>query len=348
MRRIIDLTVLLCLIACFTCSCRNDPVPTFISTEPNTSAEGTLTEETPMKSNEPTGKPTLTPAVTPTSPTVPVTTEKSFDMTLSGGGTSAVWWWDRGKAGKALRGEYLDFLEKNSINEIYICWPNFNPEHLASFVLSAGERGMKVSLLSGDASWIYPDNKGAESLISQFLEYQKNATPETRLASLHLDVEPHQLEAFYTNRDQFLQYYGDFVLKVSDAVRSEGEKLEWDIPFWFDDYTVTNENGEKEDILELLARNSDTLCLMSYRDTAEAVLECSEKEIALGKKYGCKIVLGVETHSSEGDHVSFMEEGKEKMYRECEKIYEELSKRLDDGNYGIAVHYLDTWYKLKD
>ena len=87
---------------------------------------------------------------------------------------------------------------------------------------------------------------------------------------------------------------------------------------------------------------------MSYRDSAQAVLECAQKELTVGKRYGCQVICGVETHSAEGDHVSFMEEGKAYMYKECAALYESLSKQLDEGKYGIAVHYLDTWYKLKD
>lgn len=341
MMRRISSVLLLCLLSFLTCSCTDEVITVPPNTTPDVLGEdsitaGVLSEEAPTILPDPTYT-KMTPTIT-----------DPFDMTLNGEGISAVWWWDRGKTSKSLRGEYLDFLEKNSINEIYLCWPNFSKTALASFVIAAGERGIRVSLLSGDASWIYPDNNGADALIEDFLEYQKSAAPEARLSSLHLDVEPHQLEAFYKDRDRILQYYADFVQSISRTIRDAGERIEWDIPFWFDGFTVKNENMQDEEILELLARNSDTLCMMSYRDSAEAVLECVEREMALSKKYGCRIVLGVETHSSEGDHVSFAEEGKEHMYRECEKIYDELSKEFEEGKFGIAIHYLDTWYKLKD
>ncbi len=344
MKRLISSVLILCLLSFFTCSCVDE-----VTTETPSTISETLEEEaiiTVVSSEE---KTTILPDPTYTKMTaIPTDTVDAFDMTLNGEGVSAVWWWDRGKTSKSQRGEYLDFLEKNCINEIYLCWPNFSESALASFVLSARERGIKVSLLSGDASWIYPDNKGENTVVAEFLEYQKNATPEAKLSSLHLDVEPHQLEAFYEERDVILQYYADFVLSVSGTIRDAGECIEWDIPFWFDGFMVKNENMQDEEILELLARNSDTLCMMSYRDSAAAVLECVEREMELSKKYGCRIVLGVETHSSEGDHVSFAEEGKENMYRECEKIYDELSKKFEKEKFGIAIHYLDTWYKLKD
>ena len=264
------------------------------------------------------------------------------------GGTVAVWWWDKGKAARLNRGKYLDFLEKNCVNEIYICWPNFNSEQLASFVTDAGERGMAVSLLSGDASWIDPQNNGADAVINEFLEYQRHAEPHERLMSLHMDVEPHQREDFSSNRQEILQWYADFVKKTAKKVQGQGEKIGWDIPFWFDEFAVLDENGKETPLLCHLAEHADTLCLMSYRDSAEAVLDCARKELQLAREYGCQIICGVETHSAEGDHVSFMEEGKDYMASETGKLYLTLKETMPKDQYGIAFHYLDTWYKLQD
>lgn len=264
------------------------------------------------------------------------------------GGTVAVWWWDKGKAVASKRGEYLDFLEKNRVNEIYICWPNFQKRQLADFVKAAGKRGMAVSLLSGDASWIDPQNEGAKKVVEEFLDYQSSALPEERLSSLHMDVEPHQRTDFYTEQEKILQWYGDFVQKTAENVRAQGEKIGWDIPFWFDDFKVLDGQGEALPLLDHLAKNADTLCLMSYRDSAKEVLACAERELVLEGQYGCQIICGVETYSMEGDHVSFMEEGKTFMAEETGKLYLELQQRLPRGKYGIAVHYLDTWLALKE
>lgn len=293
--------------------------------------------------------PSLSPASPlPSSPlSDPADDTPYFKPEGEGAGTVAVWWWNKGHAAKANRKKYLDFLQKNGVNEIYICWPDFKSAHLADFVKAAGEKGMGVSLLSGDASWIDPQNDGADAVINAFLEYQKGAGEGERLLSLHMDVEPHQLSDFSTNRQKILQNYADFVVKTAEKVRNEGELIAWDIPFWFDEFTV--KRGEEQlPLLDLLAQNADVLCLMSYRDSAQAVLECAQKELTVGKRYGCQVICGVETHSAEGDHVSFMEEGKAYMYQECAALYEALSKQSDEGKYGIAVHYLETWYKLKD
>lgn len=227
------------------------------------------------------------------------------------GGTLAVWWWDARILKKPKEKQsYLDFLEKNSVNTIYLCFPSFPQEEMEDFVRLAGQKGMGVCLLSGDSSFINKGSEGAQAVVDEFLTYQSSAPEDARFEALHLDVEPHQRQDFGENRQEILQLYAEYVERTARQIRGAGEKLEWDVPFWFDDFYVTNSAGEEQALLSLLCDNADTLCLMSYRDTAEEILGVSEKEIALCAEKGCKVICGVETHSTEGDHVSFMEEGK--------------------------------------
>ena len=265
------------------------------------------------------------------------------------GGTLAVWWWNVNHFfSEAKREQYLDFLAMNNVNEIYLCYPNPDFDRLAKIVRTAGQRGMRVSLLSGDCWWIDKENTGENTVVETFLCYQKSAPADAKLHALHLDVEPHQRDDFSTSRDAVLQSYVEMVVQVAETVRASGERIEWDIPFWFESFTVTGELGESIPLLELLSKNADTLCLMSYRDSAEEILSVSEEEISACIENGCKVVLGVETFSGEGDHVSFLEEGKYTMYLAMRDVYNDLKQRLGRDRYGIAVHYLDTWFTLKE
>jgi|GEM_PF-1015373 len=264
------------------------------------------------------------------------------------GGTLAVWWWNVNHFfDTALRDQYLDFLQMNRINEIYLCYPNMDMDRMVEIVRICQARGMGVSLLSGDCWWIDPDNHGENAVIDEFLEYQSYAPEDAKLLSLHLDVEPHQRDDFSTESDLVLQNYASMVKQVSDVIHASGERIEWDIPFWFDNYTVNDENGKELPLLQHLSNNADTLCLMSYRDSAKDILSVSEAEIAVCLSGDCKVILGIETHSSEGDHVSFMEEGKHRMYFEMKEVYQILKSRMPKEKYGMAVHYLDTWFPLK-
>lgn len=97
-----------------------------------------------------------------------------------------------------------------------------------------------------------------------------------------------------------------------------------------------------------MAKTCDTIAIMSYRDTAAKILDVAKEEIAFAKQYGHKVILGVETKSSEGDQVSFMEEGKAVMVEEMAKVHASLKESIPDGNFGLAVHQASVWYSLKD
>ena len=109
----------------------------------------------------------------------------------------------------------------------------------------------------------------AETL-DAYLSYQKRAAQNERFYALHLDVEPHQDRKLSDERKW--QLYADFVLRAAADVHAAGEKIEWDIPFWLDGIRVAF--GERKDVslLEVVMGASDCVALMSYRDTAEAIL----------------------------------------------------------------------------
>ena len=333
---------MLLLTACTVKGKTTESVPSATST--------TASEETPTPTqSEFTETPTLTqsePTETPTGSAEPEEPRINFKKE-GDGGTVAVWWWNANDAwNDEKRVGILDFLEKNAVNEIYFCYPNPNGEKLNGFVREANTRGMAVSLLSGDVSFIEPGNKGAEAAVHEFLTYQ-NAYPDAPLKSLHLDVEPHQSQDFSTKKTEILQKYADYLVETCKTLHDAGEKVEFDLPFWFDEFRV-EQNGEQVDLLTVIAQNADGMTVMAYRDNRDGIYGLSEKEIALAKEHGCRIVLGVDCYSTEGTDVSFMEVGQRKMYSELKLVYKDLWRYMRGKDYGIAIHYVDTWMKLKE
>ena len=295
---------------------------------------------------------TTTTTTTTTTPTTTTTTtpepEPFFTYeTDRKNGSLGVWWWDcRTGIGEDKYKPRLDFLQNNHTTEIYL-WVNpsqMSFDATAEFIRQAAARGMRVAWLSGDVSWIREGNTGFETFFSQFKAYQDQAADDAKFYGIHLDVEPHQAGSSDSN----WQLYADLVLRATAAAHEYGTVIEWDIPFWLDDKQVTA-NDSTVRLLDLLAQNSDTLCLMAYRDTAAAILSVSEQEIPLGTAYNCKIVLGVETYSLEGEYVSFREDGKGAMYNALAAVLTDLSGRTTlDAGYGCAVHFIENWMKLKN
>ena len=261
--------------------------------------------------------------------------------------TKGVWWW-RGEdvASSEIAAKRLDFLAQHGVGEIYFCVDlrKYYKETRA-FVKAAGAKGMRVALLAGDVSWIRPGNRGfAETLIA-YRSYQRHAAPDERFYALHLDVEPHQ-DAKLSDPRKW-QLYADFVLRAAADVHAAGEKIEWDIPFWLDDKRVAYGDCEDAPLLDVLTENSDCITLMSYRDTAEAMLDVSKTEIEMARARNVRVVLGAETgETGEGSVVTYFEEGARKMDAELAKVAESLDAAKVPAGAGIAIHHLGSWEKL--
>ncbi|MBQ6246028.1 MAG: hypothetical protein IJK04_04125, partial [Kiritimatiellae bacterium] len=72
------------------------------------------------------------------------------------------------------------------MNEIYFCVDlKGHGEAVRRFVRAASKAGMRVALLSGDVSWIYPGNRGFAETLEAYLDYQRSAAPDERFYALH-------------------------------------------------------------------------------------------------------------------------------------------------------------------
>ena len=267
---------------------------------------------------------------------------ESFSKTTKG-----VWWW-RGAdvANVENANKRLGFLVEHGVSEIYLCvdLKKYGKE-TRSFVKEAGERGIRVAFLSGDVSWIYPGSRGFANTLEAYLSYQKLASEKERFYAIHLDVEPHQDRQLSNERKW--QLYADFVLRAASDVHAAGEKIEWDIPFWLDNIRVAFAQRNDVPLLDVVMGCSDCVALMSYRDTAKAILDISKTELDIASKGGVRIVLGAETgETGEGSLVTFFEEGASAMDVELAKVVSTLQKAKIPLGAGIAIHHLGSWEKL--
>ncbi|MEG1887283.1 MAG: hypothetical protein RR177_04075, partial [Oscillospiraceae bacterium] len=262
--------------------------------------------------------------------------------------SKGVWWWTINDAISAeRRTKYLDFLQQNKVTEIYLHAHGMSNSQIGTFISEALSRKMRVAFLLGDYSWIIAENKGFGEMVKFFNDYQRSAKEGQRFYSMHIDVEPHQHPEFSQDKNKIMQLFADFVIRqAAPAAKNSGTLLEWDIPFWMDEFTVKDENNRSINLTELMAKTCDTITIMSYRDTANQMYQVSKEEIMYSKKHGCKIVLGAETYSVEGDSVSYMEEGKLEMNNQLSVLKNRLIGETD--NFGIAVHHLNSWYDLKN
>lgn len=268
--------------------------------------------------------------------------------------TLGVWWWDASTIAGTTGQQYLNFCVQNNVSEIYLCISNMTSSgsisyaSVRSFVSTANSLGIRVAALSGDYSWFEPNNTGFQAYVDKFNAYQSAAAANEKFYSMHLDVEPHQDPLFQTNRAQVMQWYADFVVtKAVPAAEAAGTLLEFDTPFWLTDMVIDAGTGGNIVAAALMAKYCDTVCVMSYRDTAQGMYDVAVEEIGYAQQYGSKIVLSAETYSTEGDSISYMEEGKAYMVSQLTALNAMLFSAFPNRNYGISIHQIQTWYNLQ-
>lgn len=243
--------------------------------------------------------------------------------------TKALWWWN-----KSLDNTYFEFAINNDINEIYYCDSAFD-DNTKSFIKKCKDNNIKVYLLTGDYSWI-TNSTGLYNLIEKYQQFQISS--EYKFDGIHLDIEPHQDPSFSTNRL-------DLVTKLINLVydlKSYNIEFHYDIPFWLDDL-VTIDGIEKK-AHEWIIDYADKVIIMSYRDTKDAILNVASDEYIYANSVNKEIMISVETYSTEGDFVSFYEEGK----KELNNVIDSLFYDKIDGISGIAIHHIKSWYDLKE
>ncbi|MCF3111567.1 hypothetical protein LL912_22465 [Niabella sp. CC-SYL272] len=247
------------------------------------------------------------------------------------------WWWS---VNKKDWDNYLNFAQQNGVTEIYFSTVDFS-ETTAGFVDKAASKGIRVFLLAGSYVWI-SDRTGFINLMSKYTQYQNTVSSSKRFAGIHLDVEPHQDPEFQQRRSEIMQQYIDFVVWVSSQYAAAGN-IDFDIPFWLDDVVLYK--GQNRLLYEAVISEATRVFIMSYRDTAAKMYEVSKEEIAFSTSLTKQIFLGAETApSAEGDVVSYAEEGKAYMYSELQK----LGTLCGNADYGVSIHHITSWYKLKN
>lgn len=246
--------------------------------------------------------------------------------------TFGVWWWDD----ELDTEQYLSFAIYNDINEIYYCTGNFD-ENTKNFISKANSRDMDVYWLVGEYTWLDNPNN-LLSNIEKYLTYQ-SLYSDSQFKGIHLDIEPHQNPNFAANRDQLIYNLIDLAYTLKD--RYPTIKFDYDLPFWLED-EITFNNFAKP-AYEHMIDIANRVFIMSYRDTASSILNIAKEEIFYANKQNKQLVLCVETYSTEGDNVSFFEEGKQIMEKEINKLKQEIPK-----SFGISIHHIKTWYDLKE
>lgn len=248
-----------------------------------------------------------------------------------------VWWWTNSNTD-----QYLNFAKSMGVNEIYYSNSALD-DNTYEFVQKAIKQGFKVYALFGEKEWIN-DQTELNNLIEKYKVYQATY-PNAKLSGIHLDIEPHQFADFSSNTNEYLT---KFVQLVKNIVNNNPDiTFDFDIPAWFDKndeaYLVTIGETTKPAYQHIIDIANRTF-VMSYRDTAQSAINFAKNELDYAKLQGKKIAICFETGaSSEGDNITFFEEGKSALNSEINNL-----KSLLNQEYMVSVHHIKSWFNLKD
>jgi hypothetical protein len=205
---------------------------------------------------------------------------------------------------------------------------------------------IRVSLIGADASWVLENGYADRDAYFTFYEnYQKTASNNEKFYGLHLDIEPHQLDEWTNDNENTVRKYCDFILLAREVADRTHTLLELDIPCWFDLFQ-TQDGVESVSLCEFCIRHADTTLFMSYRDNARAAVDFAHAGIALGEKYGKKIILAFETgHIYEEINITFDHLGTLPLNEELHKLRHIMDTEFHCQT-GYAVHHYNSWVKL--
>ncbi|OES43510.1 amidase [Domibacillus iocasae] len=240
----------------------------------------------------------------------------------------------------------LTFLESKRVNKVYVQIDQDIPMKVyRSFIKKAFAKGIRVYALDGASDWVAP--KGYTSLnelIKWLIRYQSGSAATQKFAGIHLDVEPYLYSGWTTNQAAAVESYQALLTKAKSSAASLKLPLEADMPFWFDEISYKNTYGNGK-LAEWVIANTNSVTIMAYRDSAPLIIEIVKNEMDIAEKYGKYIVVGVETgQTSEGDAISFFEEGEAVMNQELSAVQNHYASSA--GFNGTAVHHVGSWMTM--
>ena len=242
----------------------------------------------------------------------------------------------------------LDFLAAKEIHTVFVQIDRDIPKaKYHAFIQGAHKMNMQVLALDGAPNWINKTGAKAKNNFKNWLSnYQTYAPATAKFDGIHVDIEPYALAEWETKRGATVRSFQDVIVELATFSKSKNLRFEADIPFWFDEITYNNAAYGKGNLAEWSIKSTDGVALMSYRDTAQAIIEISSKEMAWGQQYGKKVRVGVETMQSvDYPFISFHEEGEAAMERALVDVQTAF------GSYssfaGVSVHHVGSWMTLQ-
>jgi hypothetical protein len=224
------------------------------------------------------------------------------------------------------------------------------PEELAALVRQAREAGIAVEALEGDPQWALRARQGSFwEKFEALLAWNESQPPESRLAGIHLDIEPYLLAEYKSEeKPRVMLEYLELLAEVRKRIDGRGLLLAADIPFWYDsrakeepDHHIISFNGKEQYLSRHVQDICDYVAVMSYRQKAvggNSVTSVCEDELAYAEQIGKKVFASLETAEvSDTPTISFFGTTPQLFREQLGLIQSSLGSRPGFG--GVMIHH---------
>ena len=244
-------------------------------------------------------------------------------------GTRAMWLWS-----KPAPADVVAWAQAHGVGEI-LAYTQTSPDlaWLRDLRARSAAVGISLAALGGDPAWTTQHTAA--------LSWLRAVSATGLFDAVHVDVEPHALPEWGTDRARTAQQYVTLLAKLNAASTL---RLEADVAFWYGEVLLPKKGNLADEVL----RAVDAVTVMSYRDTATgpgSVTAVGADFLRRGAALRKPVRLGVETQPlTECGYCTFAEEGASALDAALAQI--EAAGAASTGFAGVAVHHYDSWRRL--
>lgn len=208
--------------------------------------------------------------------TLPITTKDNIkDSTFLPPPTKAIYIWSKSLTNEASLKLLPDYITLNGFNQVVVSF-KYDKTYLKTlneFVSKIYPN--RISLLIGN-------NKLLKGGISVYLDSLSHAIPLEKVKSIHYDIEPHALDDFKANQEDYFKKYLQLLETGAVFCQEHNLQFEVSIPLHYPDY-----------VLDKIFAVCDKVYLMAYENVdPDFILRKCEEEFKRGK---AKVVIALRT-----------------------------------------------------
>ena len=211
-------------------------------------------------------------------------------------------------------------------------------------ILLAGQHNITTAALRGNPKMFFSQNH-EQTLreLRAIIAFSETLPKDNLFKGIKYDVEPYRTKEWKTDDTSLKTVIHDYLTFLHTA-RSVLEKeaphlwLAVDVPFWWDkDKFILEFEGKSKRFNEHVQDLTDFIVVMSYRRSAQQVLNCVENELRYAKQINKVIFTSLETIKLTHDqHISFWELPVAQFWNIVPQLLE--TAKEDPAMGGVMVH----------